>query len=343
MTVSEIQSSLDYAESIASRDLNNLYLASRFFRDRKRYLAFCAYYAVMRVVDDRVDDLSARRPVPADELAAAEREVRAWRRAIRGLYDGASEPSTADREALGGHAALLAAFGDALARFPVPRSLWENFFDAMERDLREPRFDSFGEFLDYAEGATVAPTTIYLSLLASSETAPGDERYAPPEDFELIECGRRLGLFAYLVHILRDLPKDLSAGESSLIYLAGDDMAAYAVTDEMLAEASERGVACDGLRALLAELGRRARGYLDSGRALVTPLRGKITPDCEFVLELIIGLYEELLARIKAQGFDPFPEKHQLGLLDKRRLVMEIARRVGFPMDVRTVAHALGL
>lgn len=342
MSRSEIHASYDYAESIASRDLNNLYLASRFFEDRCRYRAFCAYYAVMRVVDDRVDDLSARRPVPAEELERAEREVGAWRRAIRGLFDGTPAPSVPAHAPLGAHAALLAAFGDALDRFPVPRSLWENFFDAMERDLREPRFDSFGEFLDYAEGATVAPTTIYLSLLASSETAPGDERYAPPEDFELIECGRRLGLFAYLVHIIRDLPKDLSAGESSLIYLAGDDMAAHAVTDETLAEASERGVAGERLRALLAELGQRARQYLDSGRALVAPLEGRIAPDCEFVLELIIGLYEELLVRIGAQGFDPFPEKHQLGLWDKRKLVLEIARRVGFPLDVRTVAHALG-
>lgn len=332
-TASTLDASYELAESIASRDHNNLYLASRFFVDPQRYTAFCVYYAIMRVVDDRVDDLSARRPVPTDELESVEREVAAWRGAVRRTYAGPPDPAVPEHAPLGGNAPLLLAFRDALRRFPVPESLWENFFDAMERDLHEPRFGSFAEFLDYAEGATVAPTTIYLCLLASSRRGAEGEKYEVPQDFELLECGRHLGLFAYLVHILRDLPQDLSAGETSLVYLAADDMAAFGVTDETLAEATAEGAASDRLRGLLAELGHRARGYLESGRALVVPLKGRISPDCAFVLELIIGLYEELLRRLAIQEFDPFPGRHRLGLNDKRKLVMEIARRTGFPLE----------
>ena len=44
-------------EAIASRDYNNLYITSSFFKDRNKYKAFCAFYAVMRIVDNRIDNL----------------------------------------------------------------------------------------------------------------------------------------------------------------------------------------------------------------------------------------------------------------------------------------------
>jgi phytoene/squalene synthetase len=44
-------------EAIASKDHNNLYITSLFFKDRLKYKAFCAFYAVMRIVDDRIDNL----------------------------------------------------------------------------------------------------------------------------------------------------------------------------------------------------------------------------------------------------------------------------------------------
>ncbi len=46
------------AEEIAAEDLNNLYISSCFFKDPEKYSAFCAYYAVMRVVDDRIESCS---------------------------------------------------------------------------------------------------------------------------------------------------------------------------------------------------------------------------------------------------------------------------------------------
>lgn len=338
----KLRDSYALAESIASRDLNNLYLTSRFFADPLRYRTFCVYYAVMRVVDDQVDDLAARREVPEDEVRRVRDEVGAWRRALRRLLAGTEDPrASADCAEPTVSAGLLVAFQRALEEFPVPQSLWENFFDAMERDLRSPRFDSYSDFLEYAEGATVAPTTIYLDLLAAQETGPSSGRYALPRGFDLLECGRQLGRFAYLVHILRDLPKDLTQGASSLIYLARDDMETFGVTDETLRDAVAQGSAGARLRSLLEELGRRARRHLEAGRELTQPLEGEITPDCKFVLELIISLYEEILRRIAAQGFDPFPGRHRLSLREKANLAVRTARRVGFSLDAATVLSTL--
>ncbi|HLE84358.1 MAG TPA: squalene/phytoene synthase family protein [Thermoanaerobaculia bacterium] len=337
------------AESIASRDLNNLYLTSRFFADPVRYRAFCAFYAVMRRVDDRVDELCARSGVPAAERERVAAEVAAWRRAVeavdRGRSSGGALAAVGDPAAAG---ELLAAFADAHGRFRVPLALWRNFFAAMDRDLEDRRFESYGEFLEYAEGATVAPTTIYLLLLTSRPAGapaadpahgpappPGGSeraRYEPLPGFDFRECGRQLGLFAYLTHILRDLPQDLAAGERGLVYLARDDMARFGVTEATLRRDLARGRAGEGARALLAELGGRARAHLERGRALLAALEAELSADCAFILALIVAIYDEALARIAAQGFDPFPERHRLGLREKRRIVARTAREAGFPM-----------
>lgn len=336
------------AESIAARDLNNLYLTSRFFADPVRYRAFCVFYAIMRLVDDRVDELCARQGVPPAERRRVAEEVDGWRRSVEAAYRegaGADPPWGLDRAAggtdPGAARALLAAFVDSNARFRVPPDLWRRFFAAMDRDLADRRFATYGEFLDYAEGATVAPTTIYLVLLASERSGAEGAPYEPVAGFDVIGCGRELGLFAYLTHILRDLPQDLEAGERGLLYLAREDMGRFGVTEESLWKDLARGAAGPGLRGFLEELGGRARRHLEAGRTLLAALDGRLSADCAFIVKLIVGIYEEALERIAEVGFDPFPEEHRLRFEDKQRIVVRTAREVGFPLEAALAGGAV--
>jgi phytoene/squalene synthetase len=76
------------AEAIAARDANNLYRASCFFQNPERYRSFCAQYAIMRVIDDRIDALPARVSLTPPEVAAERDVVDAWRSAVEAVYDG---------------------------------------------------------------------------------------------------------------------------------------------------------------------------------------------------------------------------------------------------------------
>ncbi len=317
------------AEGIASKDQNNLYLTSRYFADPGKYRAFCALYAVMRLVDDRIDDIPSRTELAPQARAFEHGVVEFWEQAVMACRAGAFPVYTNIPPGLPAAVPdLLYAFADASWRFPVPEVLWRNFFAAMHRDLDEHRFASYQDFLEYAEGATVAPTTIYLYLVAAHSTAP-NEPYCLPENFDLIDSGRQLGLFAYLGHILRDLAADLATGREGLLYLAADDLAAFGLTEPMLfADLAER-QASPQLRALVSELIGRAREALERGRSLLRALDGTLKPDCAFVLDLIVEIYREVIDRIVACSYDPLGGKHHLSVGDKKRLVFRLATRNG--------------
>lgn len=327
------------AEAIAARDLNNLYLTSCYFVDRERYRAFCSLYAVMRVVDDRIDDIPSRSELSREERLTEHRVVDAWRDALLGPTQEDSGPD-AHLASLCPHPQaedLLRAAHEAMAIFPCPTSLWENFFAAMHSDIERPRLQTFKEFLDYTEGASVAPTTIYLCLITASidaESRAESPRYSLPEGFDLIACGRALGTFAYLGHILRDMAEDLATGEEGLVYLAAEDMRLHGVDEAMMRQDLARTEASPALRALVRDLGQRAAEFLATGRQLCLSLADKLQPDCAYILELIVTIYEEVLAKIASHGHDPMAEKHRLSMDEKLAIAAAVSERTGFsPKD----------
>ena len=258
------------AEEIASADLNNLYLSSCFFADPEKYRAFCAFYALMRVVDDRVDGLPPRSRLSQSDHQVEHDILQAWEDSVRACYEGRRpDQTTLDRCAHDGASALFDSLMSSLGRFPVPSDLWRDFFSAMHRDIDRPRFGTWKEFLEYARGASVAPTTIYLFLIASRRDSP-QGTYRPPSGSDLKTCGYHLGIFAYLGHVVRDLTEDLGSGEEGLLYFSREDMDAFGLTELRLRADVEARRASAQTRDLIAALLGRARTHLSLGRDSLT-------------------------------------------------------------------------
>jgi phytoene synthase len=320
------------AEGIAAADLNNLYLSSCFFADRKKYRAFCAFYAVMRAVDDRIDELPSRIDLSVEDRRAEHDVVGAWEDGVAACYgDRSPDEATLTRCAHPRAPELLDAVRSSLRLFRVPAGLWDNFFRAMRRDIDRSRFATWEEFLQYTEGASVAPTTIYLFLIASQRVGT-QGRFQPPDSFDLLRCGHHLGVFAYLGHIVRDLAEDLGTGREGLLYFAEEDMSAHNVTEDRLFSDLAVREASTETRTLVADLLGRAREHLANGRALLTGAESWLEPDCRFILETIITIYERVIERIEACSFDPMPGRHRLSQGEKEQVIQEVAARIDFPL-----------
>ncbi len=322
------------AEEIAAKDLNNLYRTSCFFIDPNRYRSFCAMYAVMRIVDDRIDEILAGDDVSDEELVREHEILEAWHRCVSSCLSGA-RPDEHDLEKIG-HPRIekiIATFTEASALFPVPAALWDNFFEAMRWDLEDRDFGTFAEFVEYTEGASVAPTTIYLYLITASFQSERNA-YHLPSEFDLIQCGRDLGLFAYLGHILRDLACDISSGERGLFYLTGEDMDTHGVSRESLITDLESGTSSPGLQSLVRDLVERAWMSGKNGRAGLQVLEGQLDSDCAFILEMIIRIYERVLDKIASCSCDVMTDRHKLTDLEKIQIAAETAESMGLTLHL---------
>lgn len=288
ITRDRLKEALCIAERIASKDRSNLYVVSQFFEDRARYDAFIAMYAVMRLIDDRVDDVPDKALLSQPAREALLLELDRWEHRIRCAYDGRPAGESID-----------VALAAAVTTFPVPFELWANFIAAMRFDVRKPRFDDFEEFLYYGEGATVAPTSIYVYLLTANPRADG--RYV--SDFDFASCGRDLGHFAYIAHVLRDVCEDLGVGQTGLVYLSIADLRAHRLTEGDLRQLAD-GVAPDATRArwraLVHDICARAQRMRERGASLARAAWDTLPSDCAFIFRLIVGTYGELLDRIDA-------------------------------------------
>jgi len=320
---------LDVTEEIASKDHNNLYITSSFFKDSVKYKAFCAYYAVMRIVDDRVDNLPLSL-AGNEELCNRELGVvNAWEQVIiscsQGIY-----PATFQLEAcdFANARAVCESLITAFQAIPVPIILWRNFFDAMRSDILAGEFDSWSDFLTYAEGATVAPTTIYLLLIAAKRNEANCS-YELPTGFDLFTCGRHLGIFAYLGHIIRDLAEDIKNATTRLC-ITREDMVGHGVTPERLRNEASRHQASPSTCSLVVDLLQRARKYLLKGRAITVQIQDIIENDGRFILELIITMYENIITKIESVGFDPMAKRHYLTREEKANIVKSVAVHTGF-------------
>jgi len=314
----------DLAETIASRDHNNLYLTSLLFADQERYRAFCSQYAVMRVIDDIVDAMPILFGSPdVSCVPRVSAMLDGWTEVVDSLYRGepvdsiAGETSDDENET----EALAASLRIAQSKFPVPQSLWSNFFRSMNRDLYSRRFATELDFEDYCEGASAAPTTIYLYLLASRRESDGV--YRIQADFPLLTAGSLLGSFAYLAHIIRDMAEDAA---HQLVYVSDESFVQCQMSiDDLMRDASRR-QSSDRLRELVKILAERSRTSLREARLLLEPHWGNMEADCAVILRLITRVYEATLEKIERNGFEVMNGTHALTPAEKTALLHEAMR-----------------
>ncbi len=259
-------------------DHPNILIAANFW-DTDRYNAAKVCYKVMRHIDDLIDNYKTAHPVISEaEQKQLTLEVNNW---LTALKNGSKEAVPSPE--------LLETF----FTFKIPIWPMEAFAKSMIYDISHDGFESLQAFLDYAEGASVAPAAIFVHLCGLNGE---NGQYSAPV-FDVQKAARACAVFSYLVHIIRDFQKDQF---NHLQYFA-DDVVAKNGLNRLQLNAMAHGAPIEpGFREMIREYLVVADEYRQKTYDIIQEIRSYLCPRSQLSLDIIFNLYLQVYERIDA-------------------------------------------
>jgi phytoene synthase len=272
----EIFKSIDFDKII---DHPNILIAANFW-DNERFCAAKICYRFMRKIDDLIDNhKAANRLIVPGERKEFLSDVNDWLKMVV-----ISEDCNPEKEAL----------IKTIERFNIPLWPLEAFAKSMIYDINNDGFESLESFLSYAQGASVAPASIFVHLAGLTS----EDGYYNNPSFDVREAATPCAIFSYLVHIVRDFQKDQF---NNLNYLADDLIRKYGLSRLDLKKFAQGAPVNDGFRDLIREYCTLADDYRKKTRDVIDRIGPAMEPRYRLSLEIIFSLYQMVFERINPE------------------------------------------
>jgi phytoene/squalene synthetase len=254
----------------------NILIAARFWDD-KRYHAARVCYKFMRMIDDYIDDRKARDEVISClEKEELSEKVNSWMECLNNGSD---------------HDPFYAELADTISTFKIPLQIFHNFAQSMLYDIDHDGFATLDDFMNYAEGASVAPASVFVHLCCLTEE---NNTYTTP-DFDIVEIARPCAIFSYLVHIIRDFQEDQL---NNLNYFAVDILKKNSLLPSDLKEIAKGAPVTGSFRNVIREYYEKALGYGMKTLEVLDDLQSALSGRYLLSLHVIYNLYKMVFDRI---------------------------------------------
>jgi phytoene synthase len=258
-------------------DHPNILIAAAFW-DEERYLAAKTCYKYMRAIDDLIDcHKSAHIRITEDQKKLFTQSVNDWIALAR-------KPESQSQDEL-----LI-----TMKQFHIPIWPLEAFAKSMIYDIDHSGFPTMDSFMQYSQGATVAPASIFVHL--SGLIKEGNAYLLPA--FDVKEAATPCAIFSYLVHIIRDFQKDQ---QNHLNYFAEDLVNKHGLTLELLTHIAYGATVPRGFRDLMGEYYQLADEYRKLTYRIIEQISPLLEPRYRLSLHIIFSLYLMVFERINIE------------------------------------------
>lgn len=258
----------------------NILIAAGFWDD-ERYRAAKACYKFMRKIDDLVDNHKTENKSFSDcEKKAFTEQINEWIQCVQSKSKGDAD---------------LEEVIDTISTFNIPLYLFHNFTRSMIYDINNDGFPNFNSFLNYADGASVAPASIFVHLACLKDDYSG---YRVPY-MDLKSFSRPCALFSYLVHIIRDFQKDTL---DNLNYFAADILKENGLDTSRLQMIADGEPVPESFRNVIRQYCDYALIYSKRTEETIRQLSGWLPGKYMLSFEVIYKLYMNIFEKIDIEN-----------------------------------------
>jgi len=287
----EIYNSIDFHKII---DHPNILIAANFW-DAERFCAAKTCYKFMRAIDDMIDNHKAKNklinPGERKEFVA---NVDDWLKMI--IVSKECNP-------------LQSELIETVEKFRIPLWPMEAFAKSMIYDINNDGFPTLEDFLEYSNGASVAPASIFVHLNGLQKI---NGQYENPP-FDVKWAATPCAVFSYLVHIIRDFQKDQL---NNLSYFADDLISKNNLSRKELREFAEGKPVNNNFRNLISYYYELADKYRLVTYEIIKEIKPLLEPRYQLSLDIIFNLYLLVFERIDIKNgkftsveLNPTPEE----------------------------------
>jgi phytoene/squalene synthetase len=261
------------------QDHPNILIAARFWEE-DRYCAAKVCYKFMRAIDDLIDDHKASyKTIASGDRQEFMANVSDWLKMI--IISEQCNP-------------LQKELSETIEKFRMPVWPLEAFAKSMIYDINNDGFPTLDSYLEYSQGASVAPASIFVHLNGLTRI---NGQYRQPA-FDVREAATPCAIFSYLVHIIRDFQKDQL---NNLNYFADDLIEKYGLSGNDLREFGNGRPVNGNFRKMIGEYYALADEYRLNTYEVIKKIRPLLEPRYQLSLEIIFDLYLMVFERIDLQ------------------------------------------
>lgn len=287
----EIFNSIDFHQI---KDHPNILIAANFW-ETERFCAAKICYKFMRAIDDMIDNHKAKNKlINIDERKEFVANVDDWLRMI--IVSKECNP-------------LQEELIETIEKFRIPLWPMEAFAKSMIYDINNDGFPTLNAFLEYSNGASVAPASIFVHLNGLQKM---NGQYEKPS-FDVKWAATPCAVFSYLVHIIRDFQKDQL---NNLSYFADDLIIKNGLTRISMMEFAQGNPVDRNFRNLIKNYYLLADEYRLKTYDIIKKIRPMLEPRYQLSLEIIFNLYLMVFERIDVKNgkftteeLNPSPEE----------------------------------